>query len=386
MNTYARQNIAFARGEGVWLWDTNGNKYLDAVSGVAVCGLGHAHPAVADALCAQARTLVHTSNLYQIPNQIELGEQLTRLSGMDKVFFGNSGAEANEAAIKLARLYGRKKNIDNPLIIVAENSFHGRTLATLSATGNKKIQAGFEPLVAGFIRVPYDDLDAIARVAENTSDVVAILMELVQGEGGVRIPDPAYLAGLRQLCDDNGWLLMLDEIQTGTCRTGKWFAYQHTAILPDVVTLAKGLGNGVPIGCCLARGVAAQLFQPGNHGSTFGGNPLAAAAALAVLTTLREQNLAQRAEELGRRIKQSLSSALEGVSGVTSVRGLGLMIGIELDRPCAALVPAALAQGLLINVTADRVVRLLPPLIMTDTEADLMTGQLANLIISFTQT
>ncbi len=386
MNTYARQNIAFARGEGVWLWDTNGNKYLDAVSGVAVCGLGHAHPAVADALCAQARTLVHTSNLYQIPNQIELGEQLTRLSGMDKVFFGNSGAEANEAAIKLARLYGRKKNIDNPLIIVAENSFHGRTLATLSATGNKKIQAGFEPLVAGFIRVPYDDLDAIARVAENTSDVVAILIELVQGEGGVRIPDPGYLAGLRQLCDDNGWLLMLDEIQTGTCRTGKWFAYQHTAILPDVVTLAKGLGNGVPIGCCLARGVAAQLFQPGNHGSTFGGNPLAAAAALAVLTTLREQNLAQRAEELGRRIKQSLSSALEGVSGVTSVRGLGLMIGIELDRPCAALVPAALAQGLLINVTADRVVRLLPPLVMTDAEADLLTGQLANLIISFTQT
>ena len=386
MNTYARQNIAFARGEGVWLWDTNGNKYLDAVSGVAVCGLGHAHPAVADALCAQARTLVHTSNLYQIPNQIELGEQLTRLSGMDKVFFGNSGAEANEAAIKLARLYGRKKNIDNPLIIVAENSFHGRTLATLSATGNKKIQAGFEPLVAGFIRVPYDDLDAIARVAENTSDVVAILMELVQGEGGVRIPDPAYLAGLRQLCDDNGWLLMLDEIQTGTCRTGKWFAYQHTSILPDVVTLAKGLGNGVPIGCCLARGVAAQLFQPGNHGSTFGGNPLAAAAALAVLTTLREQNLAQRAEELGRRIKQSLSSALEGVSGVTSVRGLGLMIGIELDRPCAALVPAALAQGLLINVTADRVVRLLPPLIMTDAEADFLTGQLAKLIISFTQT
>lgn len=386
MNTYARQNIAFARGEGVWLWDTNGNKYLDAVSGVAVCGLGHAHPAVADALCAQARTLVHTSNLYQIPNQIELGEQLTRLSGMDKVFFGNSGAEANEAAIKLARLYGRKKNIDNPLIIVAENSFHGRTLATLSATGNKKIQAGFEPLVAGFVRVPYDDLDAIARVAENTSDVVAILIELVQGEGGVRIPDPGYLAGLRQLCDDNGWLLMLDEIQTGTCRTGKWFAYQHTAILPDVVTLAKGLGNGVPIGCCLARGVAAQLFQPGNHGSTFGGNPLAAAAALAVLTTLREQNLAQRAEELGRRIKQSLSSALEGVSGVTSVRGLGLMIGIELDRPCAALVPAALAQGLLINVTADRVVRLLPPLVMTDAEADLLTGQLANLIISFTQT
>lgn len=386
MNTYARQNIAFARGEGVWLWDTNGNKYLDAVSGVAVCGLGHAHPAVADALCAQARTLVHTSNLYQIPNQIELGEQLTRLSGMDKVFFGNSGAEANEAAIKLARLYGRKKNIDNPLIIVAENSFHGRTLATLSATGNKKIQAGFEPLVPGFIRVPYDDLDAIARVAENTSDVVAILMELVQGEGGVRIPDPAYLAGLRQLCDDNGWLLMLDEIQTGTCRTGKWFAYQHTSILPDVVTLAKGLGNGVPIGCCLARGMAAELFQPGNHGSTFGGNPLAAAAALAVLTILREQNLAQRAEELGRRIKQSLSSALEGVSGVTSVRGLGLMIGIELDRPCAALVPAALAQGLLINVTADRVVRLLPPLIMTDAEADFLTGQLAKLIISFTQT
>lgn len=385
MNTYARQNIAFERGEGVWLWDTQGKKYLDAVSGVAVCGLGHAHPAVAEALCAQARTLVHTSNLYQIPKQQALGLALTRLSGMDKVFFGNSGAEANEAAIKLARMFGHKKNIDNPAIVVAENSFHGRTLATLSATGNKKIQAGFEPLVSGFVRVPYDDLEAVAKIAEQNKDVVAILVEPVQGEGGVRIPNTDYLAGLRKICDANGWLLMLDEIQTGMCRTGKWFAFQHTNIQPDVITLAKGLGNGVPIGCCLARGEAAQLFQPGNHGSTFGGNPLATAAALAVVSTLEDNKLADRASQLGLRIKQNLSHALEGVQGVVNVRGLGLMIGIELERPCAALVSAALEIGLLINVTADRVVRLLPPLVMTDTEADLLTEQLAQLIKSFAQ-
>lgn len=385
MNTYARQNIAFERGEGVWLWDSQGKKYLDAVSGVAVCGLGHAHPAVAEAICAQARTLVHTSNLYQIPKQQALGLALTRLSGMDKVFFGNSGAEANEAAIKLARMFGHKKNIDNPAIIVAENSFHGRTLATLSATGNKKIQAGFEPLVSGFVRVPYDDLEAVAKIAEQNKDVVAILVEPVQGEGGVRIPNTDYLAGLRKICDANGWLLMLDEIQTGMCRTGKWFAFQHTNIQPDVITLAKGLGNGVPIGCCLARGEAAQLFAPGNHGSTFGGNPLATAAALAVVSTLEDNKLADRASQLGLRIKQNLSHALEGVQGVVNVRGLGLMIGIELERPCAALVSAALEKGLLINVTADRVVRLLPPLIMTDTEADLLTEQLAQLIKSFAQ-
>jgi len=385
MNTYARQNIAFERGEGVWLWDTQGKKYLDAVSGVAVCGLGHAHPAVAEAICAQARTLIHTSNLYQIPKQQTLGLALTRLSGMDKVFFGNSGAEANEAAIKLARMFGHKRNIDNPAIIVAENSFHGRTLATLSATGNKKIQAGFEPLVSGFVRVPYDDLEAVAKVAEQNKNIVAILVEPVQGEGGIRIPNTDYLAGLRKICDANGWLLMLDEIQTGMCRTGKWFAFQHTDIQPDVITLAKGLGNGVPIGCCLARGEAAQLFQPGNHGSTFGGNPLATAAALAVVSTLENDALADRATQLGLRIKQNLSHALEGAQGVVNIRGLGLMIGIELERPCAALVAAALAQGLLINVTADRVVRLLPPLVMTDAQADLLTDQLAQLIKSFAQ-
>lgn len=385
MTTYARLPVTFARGEGAWLWDSNGKKYLDSVAGVAVCGLGHAHPQVAEALCRQAQTLVHTSNLYGIANQQALGERLVSAAGMDRVFFANSGAEANEAAIKLARLYGHQKGIDTPLIIVAEGSFHGRTLATLSATGNRKVQAGFEPLVSGFVRVPYNDIEAIRTVAKNSVGVVAVLVEPVQGEGGVQVPTEGYLRDIRQLCDQHGWLMMLDEIQTGMGRTGAMFAFQHEGIKPDVMTLAKGLGNGVPIGACLARGTAAELFKPGNHGSTFGGNPLACAAGLAVLDVLEQNDLATRAEHLGTRMLLGLAEALKGNPRVVDVRGKGLMIGIELDRPCGELVKRALEQGLLINVTAERVVRLLPPLIISDAEADQIVRQVSHLIDAFLQ-
>jgi acetylornithine/N-succinyldiaminopimelate aminotransferase len=370
MSTYARQPVAFERGAGAWLWDTAGNRYLDAVSGVAVCGLGHAHPAVAQALCEQAGTLVHTSNLYRIPRQEELSRELVRLSGMDKAFFCNSGAEANEAAIKLARLYGHGRGIGVPAVVVAENSFHGRTLATLTATGNRRVQAGFEPLVQGFVRVAYDDLDALQTVARNSPNIVAVLLEPVQGEAGVRVPSEEYLAGVRALCDEHGWLMMLDEVQTGMCRTGRWFGFQHTDVQPDVITLAKGLGNGVPIGACLARGAAAEVFKPGNHATTFGGNPLACSAALAVVRTLEQEHLAERAALLGTRLLEGLRAALDDTPGVTDIRGKGLMIGVELDRPCAELVSRALDAGVLINVTADKVVRLLPPLILSDAEAD----------------
>lgn len=385
MTTYARLPVTFERGEGAWLWDSNGKKYLDSVAGVAVCGLGHAHPQVAEALCRQAQTLVHTSNLYGIANQQALGERLVRAAGMDRVFFSNSGAEANEAAIKLARLHGHKNGIDTPLIIVAEGSFHGRTLATLSATGNRKVQAGFEPLVTGFVRVPYNDIEAIRTVAKNSVGVAAILIEPVQGEGGVQVPTEGYLRDIRELCDSHGWLMMLDEIQTGMGRTGEMFAFQHEGIKPDVMTLAKGLGNGVPIGACLAHGAAAELFKPGNHGSTFGGNPLACAAGLAVLDVLEQNDLATRAENLGTRMLLGLAEALNGNAHVVDVRGKGLMIGIELDRPCGDLVKRALEQGLLINVTAERVVRLLPPLILSDAEADQIVQQVSDLIQAFVQ-
>lgn len=385
MSTYSRLPVTFERGEGPWLWDDTGKKYLDAISGVAVCGLGHAHPAVAEAVCRQARTLVHTSNLYGIANQQRLAERLTRLAGMDRAFFCNSGAEANEAAIKLARLHGHKKGINLPSIVVAEASFHGRTLATLSATGNRKVQAGFEPLVRGFLRVAYNDLDALHTIAKNSADVVAVLLEPVQGEGGIHIPNDDYLAGVRALCDQHGWLMMLDEVQTGMGRTGRWFGFQHSGVVPDVITLAKGLANGVPIGACLARGEAADTFRPGNHASTFGGNPLACSAALAVLDTLEQQRLGERAAELGARIVAGLRARLEegGERLVTDIRGRGLMIGIELDRPCAELVGLALARGLLINVTAERVVRLLPPLILSDAEADQVAAGVAELIAEF---
>ncbi|MFU8837001.1 MAG: aspartate aminotransferase family protein [Thiohalomonadaceae bacterium] len=383
MSTYARLPVTFEKGDGCWLWDTEGKRYMDAISGIAVCNLGHAHPAIATALCEQAHKLVHTSNIYGIANQQALGEQLTALAGMDRAFFCNSGAEANEAAIKLARLYGHGKGIDTPTIIVMEQSFHGRTLATLSATGNRKVQAGFEPLVKGFLRAPYNDLAALETIAKHNPEVVAILVEPVQGEGGVRVPEEDYLAQLRALCDKHGWLLMLDEIQTGMGRTGKPFAFQHSDIQPDVMTLAKGLGNGVPIGACLARGAAAELFKPGNHGSTFGGNPLACAAALAVLDTMAKNRIHERAEELGLRLLTGLELALGEQDYVEDIRGLGLMIGIELDRPCGELVGMALARGLLINVTANNTVRLLPPLVMSDDEAEQLLHTLTDLIADF---
>lgn len=383
MATYNRLPVTFERGEGVWLWDNNGTRYLDALSGIAVCGLGHAHPAVRDALCEQAGRLVHTSNLYGIVEQERLGALLTEQAGMDRVFFANSGAEANEAAIKLARLHAHRRGIENPAILVAENSFHGRTLATLSATGNRKVQAGFEPLVQGFVRVPYDDLDAIETAAVNRPNIVAILIEPIQGEGGIRVPSADYLARLREICDRSDWLLMLDEIQTGIGRTGRLFAFEHAGIQPDVVTLAKGLGNGVPIGACLARGAAAEVFSPGSHGSTFGGNPLACRAGRAVLETLIADGLIENAETQGAYLQESLRTALSETRGVVEIRGCGLMVGIELDRPCGELVGQALEAGLLINVTAERVIRLLPPLIIDRDQVDALVGTLTGLIQGF---
>ncbi|MCP5406467.1 MAG: aspartate aminotransferase family protein [Chromatiaceae bacterium] len=383
MTTYKRLPVSFYRGEGVWLWDTKEKRYLDALSGIAVCGLGHAHPAVKEALCQQAGKVLHTSNLYEIPLQEQLGEALTRVSGMERVFFCNSGAEANEAAIKLARLYGHRKGIANPAILVMEQSFHGRTLATLSATGNRKAQAGFEPLVQGFVRVPFGDVKSLKLVAENSPNVVAVMMEPIQGEGGINIPPEDYLNKVRHLCDQQNWLLILDEIQTGMGRSGRMFSCQHNGILPDVMTLAKGLANGVPIGACLARGAAAELFAPGNHGSTFGGNPLACAAALAVIRALEDDKLVDRAAKLGARLLAGFADKLQGVSGIEEIRGQGLLIGIELDRPCSELVSMALAQGLLINVTAECVVRLLPPLILSDPEADELIDRTSRLLKNF---
>jgi len=381
MQTYARQEVAFVRGEGVWLYDADGNRYLDAIAGVAVNGLGHAHPVLARALCEQAGRLIHISNLYRIPEQERLAESLCTLSGLERAFFCNSGAEANEAAIKLARLYGHQQGIENPAIVVMERSFHGRTLATLSATGSRKVQAGFEPLVTGFVRVPFGDAEAVARLAEQrNNNIVAVLVEPYQGEGGVNVPKADYLSKLRQICDDKGWLLMLDEVQSGIGRTGKWFAFQHSDVLPDVVTLAKGLGSGVPIGACLARGIAAQVYTPGKHGSTFGGNPLACTAALTTLQVIDQEGLLDNAASMGAYIRRDLAERLRDVTGIRDIRGQGLMIGIELDRPCGGLVQQALAQRLLINVTAESVVRLLPPLIIGQDEATLLTSRLADLI------
>lgn len=383
MATYAPLPVAFTHGEGSRLFDAEGRAYLDALCGIAVTGLGHNHPAVTAALCRQAGRLLHSSNLYRIPAQAALADRLSTLSGMDRVFFGNSGAEAVEAAIKIARRHGHAKGIDAPCVVVMENSFHGRTLATLSATGNPRAKIGFEPLVSGFVRVPFGDLDAVTRVARERGDVAAVLVEPIQGEGGVRIPDEDYLAGLRALCDDQDWLLMLDEIQTGCGRTGEWFAFRHEAIEADVMTLAKGLGNGVPIGACLARGRAAGLLDTGSHGSTFGGNPLVCTVALAVLDAIDEGGLVQRAEVLGTRMLDALRAGLADLDFVTEVRGKGLMIGIELDRPAGDLVTRALHEGLLINVTADRVVRLLPPLILTDEEADTVVATVIRLVREF---
>jgi acetylornithine aminotransferase len=383
MATYNRLPVSFERGEGAWLWSTDGRRYLDALAGIAVCGLGHAHPGVRDALCEQASRLVHVSNLYRIPAQSALGDRLCAAAGMDRVFFANSGAEANEAAIKLARLFASRRGVQRPEILVMEHSFHGRTLATLTATGSRKAQAGFEPLVSGFVRVPYDDLDAVETAAANRNNIVAVLVESIQGEGGIVVPDTGYLAGLRALCDRQGWLLMIDEVQSGMGRTGALFAFQHEGIHPDVMTLAKGLGNGVPIGACLARGGAAKVLGPGSHGSTFGGNPLACRAALAVLDAIEQDDLPTRATVLGERIRNGLHERLADAPGVVDIRGRGLMIGVELDRPCTELVSTALAEGLLINVTAERVVRLLPPLIIDDEQAQQIIDIVAHVVLAF---
>ena len=383
MNTYARLPVAFERGAGSWLWDASGKRYLDAVAGIAVCGLGHSHPRYVAALREQVGRLVHTSNLYEIALQEQLADRLAALSGMENVFFCNSGCEANEAAIKLARLYGHKKSIESPAIVVLEKAFHGRTLATLSATGSRKVQAGFEPLVTGFVRVPFDDLEAVRRVAEANRSVVAVLVELLQGEGGVNVCHDGYLRGLREICDAHGWLLMLDEVQSGMGRTGKWFAFQHSGVRPDVMPLAKGLGNGVPIGACLAAGPAAELFKHGNHGSTFGGNPFACAAALATLAIIEEERLMENAVAVGDYLRSELARRIGGLKDVREIRGKGLMIGIELAHPCGELAQQALERGLLINVTMDNVIRLLPPLNFKREEAELLLATLVPLVTAF---
>ncbi len=383
MHTYKRLPVTFERGEGCWLWDKQGKRYLDALAGIAVVGLGHSHPRFVQALTAQAAKLIHTSNVYEIEHQEALGDRLASISGMDEVFFCNSGCEANEAAIKIARLYGHHKGIEMPAIIVMEKAFHGRTIATLSATGSRKVQAGFEPLVPGFARVPFDDFAAIKKVAESNRNVVAVLVELIQGEGGINICHPEYLHGLRKICDANGWLLMLDEVQSGVGRTGKWFAFQHAGVKPDVMTLAKGLASGVPIGACIAAGPAAGVFKPGNHGSTFGGNPLACAAALATLDIIEQDQLMANAVAMGEFIHEGFAARLKGLAGVRDIRNKGLMIGIELAYPCDELVKSALAAGLLINVTNDNVIRLLPPLVINREEVAQVVAILSPLIADF---
>lgn len=383
MNTYGRLPVAFSHGEGSWLIDTEGKRYLDALSGIAVNTLGHNHPKLVSAIAAQAAKVLHTSNIYRIPQAEQLSDRLAALSGMSEVFFCNSGCEANEAAIKLARFYGHQKGVDSPVVIVMEKAFHGRTLATLSATGNRKAQAGFEPLVSGFVRVPYNDLPAIEAVVNSNQNVVAVMLEAIQGEGGIHLASPELLQGLRQLCDDKELLLICDEVQCGMGRTGTWFGFQHAGILPDVVSLAKGLGGGVPIGACLAAGKAAGLFHPGNHGSTFGGNPLACTAALTTIGAMEAEGLLENAVTVGDGIRHGFAEALKGVSGVVDIRGKGLMIGIELDRPCGGLVTQALDAGLLINVTAERVVRLLPALNFSVAEGEELVSRLSPLIRTF---
>ena len=368
MHTYARQPVAFERGEGCWLWDENGTRYLDALAGIAVCNIGHANPHVAAAISEQANRLVHTSNLYGVPLQAELAAALCRLSGLDKVFFGNSGAEANEAAIKICRKFANDTGKQNARIIVMDRSFHGRTLATLSATGNSKVKNGFHPLVEGFVHIPYDDIDSLQEIAGNDDSVVAVMLEPVQGEGGVVVPAEGYLAAIREICDQKNWLMVLDEVQTGMCRTGEWFAWQHTDTRPDIMTLAKSLANGFPIGACLVKDSIAEIMVPGTHASTFGGSPLASRAALAVIEQMENHEIAARVAELGPGMLQLFREKLHDLDGVVDVRGLGLMIGIELREDCADLVTRALEKKILINVTAGKVVRLLPPLTISDEE------------------
>ncbi len=384
MPTYGRLPVTFEKGEGVWLWDQSNKRYLDALSGIAVCNLGHAHPAVHKAICEQSKKLLHTSNLYGIASQELLADQLVDKSGMDNVFFSNSGAEANEAAIKIARLYGHDQGIEKPCVLVMEKSFHGRTLATLSATGNPKVQEGFSPLVEGFVHIPYNDIAAIQSALINNGNIVAIFVEPIQGEGGVHIPAADYLNQIRTLCNEHHLLMMLDEIQTGIGRTGKFLAYQHNSIIPDVCTVAKALGNGVPIGACLARGKAATLLTAGKHGSTFGGNPLACSAALAVLSTLDKDNIIEQVELKGSEICTRLINKLKNTPFISNIRNKGLMIGIDLEFPCAELVEIAQEKGLLINVTAEKTIRLLPPLIINSEQIELLTEILSQLIEEFT--
>ena len=383
MSSYGRLPISMSHGEGVFVWDTDGKRYIDALGGIAVCALGHANAPLAAALADQAGKLLHTSNLYGIPVQEELGRELTAIAEMDNVFFCNSGAEANEACIKVARLHGNRKGIAEPAIVVMENSFHGRTLATLTATGNRNVQAGFEPLVPGFVRAPYSDLEALERIAQSNRNVVGVMLEPIQGEGGVQPAAQGYLKGVRDLCDQHDWLMIVDEIQTGMGRTGKWFAHQHEDIVPDVMALAKSLGNGVPIGACLAQGKAADLIQPGHHGSTFGGNFLACRAALSVIQQMQEHNLPARAAELGERMMDGFQKSIGADSGVVSIRGKGMMIGIELAHKCPELVTKGLEAGVLINVAAGNVVRLLPPYILTNDEADQIVDLVSGIINEF---
>jgi acetylornithine/N-succinyldiaminopimelate aminotransferase len=383
MNTYGRQPVAFTHGKGVRLYDEAGREYLDAVAGVAVNTLGHGHPDLVQAVSRQASELIHCSNLYRVLAQEKLSDRLAELSGMDEVFFCNSGCEANEAAIKLARLYGHQRGVELPGIIVMEHAFHGRTLATLSATGNRKVQAGFEPLTPGFHRVPFSDIAAVRAIAEHSRNIVAVLFEPVQGEGGIHAADMAYMRELRALCTEQQWLFMVDEVQCGIGRTGSWFAFQHAGIEPDVMTLAKGLGSGVPIGACLARGPAAGVFKPGTHGSTFGGNPLACAAALTTLDVVARDDLRGNAVRQGDAIRAGFREALKDVDGVKDIRGAGMMIGIELDRPCGVLVARALEAGLLINVTQDSTIRLVPPLVYSDADSRELVDRLAPLIRNF---
>lgn len=380
MQTYAQLPVAFMRGEGAWLFDQDDKRYLDALSGIAVNTLGHAHPKLVAALSDQIGKIMHTSNLYQIPLQYQVAGYLARISGMDKVFFCNSGLEANEAAIKIARLYGHNRGISLPEIVVYEKAFHGRSLATLSATGNAKVQKGFEPLVEGFVRVPLNDIAAVQEVARQRPQVVAVFVEAIQGEGGINPARVDYLQALRKLCDQQGWLLMIDEVQCGIGRTGKWFAHQWADILPDVMPLAKGLGSGVPVGAVVARGEAAHTFQPGNHGTTFGGNPLAMRAALCTLATIEEEGLLEQAHQRGAYLFTQFRDALSQEPAVLDIRGRGLMIGIELDRPAGDLVRQGLDAGIVFNVTADRVVRLLPPLIFQQEHADYLLERLVPLI------
>jgi acetylornithine aminotransferase len=380
MNTYATLPVAFERGEGAWLWDGDGNRYLEAISGLGVCALGHAHPEITRVISEQAGTLMHTANLARVPWQEKLADKLADITGMDRVFVANSGTESVECALKIARILGHGRGLDNPGVIVMENSFHGRTLAALSATGSRKAQAGFEPLVSGFVRAPFGDAKAIERIAQGSNDVAAILVEPIQGEAGIRVPGSGYLEALRSICDQQGWLLIFDEIQSGLCRTGKWYAHQHEDVKPDILTTAKALANGFPVGACVARGAAAEAFTPGRHGSTFGGNPLASRAACSVLDIMRSQDLPGQAATTGDRMMQSFKSRLRDNPRVKDIRGRGLMIGIEVDRDVNHFKTEALAKGVLLNVTHDKVIRLLPPLIIDNAQADQIIGMVCSLI------